>query len=301
MPRRAGTHMRGNRVSGNPNRLNENAIKVLASVRFAPSSMSREELMRDANLSREDVERQTKLLLRLQLIRNNSRFPPFPNEGWKVYTEREKNALILNILQQHGYTPPTETSSRQILGDYYPTGLALDGTGQQPNRGQSYTKGVPIIEQLEFRESTIAIMDTFKKEKKPFRPKVYSEDAVKIKKKKWEWFVNEMARNYGIDTPRIEWGAFSEESWSRPGASYKDDFGRSSYYSPSNHTLFFTGRFSVITLIHEFGHARGFDERDTIIWSTNLMKRTFPVSFSKLQGEEGSHVLQSQRQRPFEL
>lgn len=46
---------------------------------------------------------------------------------------------------------------------------------------------------------------------------------------------------------------------------------------------------SVLTFLHEFGHVLGKKEWQTCQWSINLFKRTFPVSFKKLQSQ--GHVL----------
>ena len=41
------------------------------------------------------------------------------------------------------------------------------------------------------------------------------------------------------------------------------------------------GKFSVVTLLHEFAHARGMDERGACTWSINLFRRVFPRSWSR--------------------
>jgi hypothetical protein len=43
------------------------------------------------------------------------------------------------------------------------------------------------------------------------------------------------------------------------------------------------GHLSVVTYLHEFGHARGLDEWQTCRWSVNLFRRIFPRSFARLQ------------------
>ena len=50
-------------------------------------------------------------------------------------------------------------------------------------------------------------------------------------------------------------------------------------------------KFSVVTLLHEFGHVRGFDERQTCVWSINLFRRLFPRSFARCRFQ-GHLVLQ---------
>lgn len=61
------------------------------------------------------------------------------------------------------------------------------------------------------------------------------------------------------------------------------------YYQPATNTIFLTEgdgkKFSVLTLLHEFGHALGKDERQTCTWSINLFSRFFPRSFAGLRAE----------------
>lgn len=305
MPRQP-SHIRNGREIGNPNRLNQKAIKVLASIKFSPTSISREDIMEKTSLSKEDVERQVKLLLQKNLIKLHAHFPPFPQQGWKVYTERTKHILITNILKAHGIEDPRVADSRRLLGNYYPTGLELEGDGKQTNRGMSYIQGHAIIPELEFRPEAIAVMEKFRDEIKPFRPKEFSEDAVEEKKIKWRWFVENMSKAYKLNpAPTVEFGVFTEDSWNRPGSSGSDDNGLSSYYQPSTNKLYFTGKFSLTTLLHEFGHARGFDERDTIIWSINFGMRIFPVTYNRLLGtsDSDSHMLtrESEENQRFSL
>jgi hypothetical protein len=61
------------------------------------------------------------------------------------------------------------------------------------------------------------------------------------------------------------------------------------YYSPATRTICLTEsaakKFSVITLLHEFGHALGKDERQTCRWSLNLFRKHFPRSFARLAAD----------------
>lgn len=294
MVRRSGLHIRGNRISGDNRRLNENAIKVLATIKFAPTSISREEIMQKTSLSKEDVERQVKLLLHYQLIKNHQMFPQFPTLGWKVYTERANHTKIMNILRQHGYQDPESQRTRESLRGYYPIGMALEGLGRQPNNRRSYPPTVPINEDLEYRQETIDIMNKWRDEIKPFRPKEYSVEAVKEKKRKYQWLTDKLSEVYRIRKPRIVVGNITQESWNKTGSS------GSSNYRPLSHTITINGKFSVLTLLHEYGHARGFDETDATLWSVNLFKKTFPVSYSKLQGS-GHTLIQTNQEREFNL
>lgn len=293
MPRQP-SHIRNGRITGDTRQLNKKAIKVLSVIKFSPTSLSREDIVDKTGLNIQDVQRQVKLLLGYNLISQHRHYPSFPQQGWKVYTQRDKHSSIINILKQHGIEDPRVVETRSILGDYYPTGLELEGDGKQPYRNMTYTKGHPIIPELEFRPEAIRVMTKFRDEIKPFRPKEFSEEAVEKKKIKWNWFVDKMSKAYNLNPkPNVEFGIFTPQSWNRPGSSSRDDDGQSSHYRPSTNTLYFTGKFSLTTLLHEFGHARGFDERDTIIWSINFGIRFFPVTYNRLleKSDEGTHML----------
>lgn len=74
-----------------------------------------------------------------------------------------------------------------------------------------------------------------------------------------------LAAAYGIPAPTIRVRA------SRGGDCYR----------PASNTIELSSRISVVTFLHEFGHARGFDERQTCRWSINLFRRCFPRSYAR--------------------
>lgn len=74
-----------------------------------------------------------------------------------------------------------------------------------------------------------------------------------------------LASAYGIDCPAIQ--------------VYRGPDG----YQPRTNTIYLNARLSVVTFLHEFGHARGFDERQTCRWSVNLFRRCFPRSYARCQ------------------
>jgi hypothetical protein len=49
----------------------------------------------------------------------------------------------------------------------------------------------------------------------------------------------------------------------------------------ARHTITLYGKLSVVTYLHEFGHARGFGERQACRFSINLFRRCFPRSFAR--------------------
>ncbi len=279
----SGLHIRNNRLSGDIYHLNEKAVKVLATIKFAPSNQSLEEIKIKTSLTTEDVERQVKLLLRLNLLVQHHNFPVFPNRGWRVYTISANHNQIIAILRRHGYQDEPSSQSRESIG-YYPTGYDLEKKGIQPNSRRGYPLIVPVNEDLRYRAETMRLMERWKNEKHPFKPKEYSLDAIREKTEKFQWLTDRVAVIYGVPKPRLAVMDITPESWNMPGSS------GSSSYNPNTHTITIYGKFSVLTFLHEWGHVRGFDEVDTTYWSVNLFKRVFPVSYSKLKGE--GHTLQ---------
>jgi hypothetical protein len=71
-----------------------------------------------------------------------------------------------------------------------------------------------------------------------------------------------LASAYGLPTPRMQVGA-------------RDCF------VPAMNLIVLSRRLSVVSFLHEFGHARGFDERRTCRWSINLFRRCFPRSYAR--------------------
>ena len=56
-----------------------------------------------------------------------------------------------------------------------------------------------------------------------------------------------------------------------------------SSYSPVTNTIVMRGKLSIITLLHEFAHAKGEDEHEARVWSVNLFRRVYPEQFSRLR------------------
>jgi hypothetical protein len=78
----------------------------------------------------------------------------------------------------------------------------------------------------------------------------------------------ELAAAYGIAEPRLV----------VQGVEINAHSGRSNY-QPATHTITLVGKLSVLTYLHEFAHARGYDERQACRWSINLFRRSFPRTF----------------------
>jgi hypothetical protein len=67
-------------------------------------------------------------------------------------------------------------------------------------------------------------------------------------------------------------------------------------YDPTR-DLIMLPQFSVVSYLHEFGHARGYDERETCRWSINLFRRIFPRSFARCR-QEGHMLLRDTPRNP---
>lgn len=78
----------------------------------------------------------------------------------------------------------------------------------------------------------------------------------------------------------------------KPNLVFSGKDGMRGHYYPVTHTISITGKYSVITLLHEFAHSMGLDEWDATRWSVNLYKRTWPQLYSKLY-EKGHMLIRS--------
>jgi len=168
-----------------------------------------------------------------------------------------------------------------------PSGLDLEKTGFQRSFGRSYPRLVPIIPDLKHKRATLRLMKELRSEKVHKRIR-FSTTNVRLRFNQHKLMLTELAKIYKVKVKngqilKINKSHISQRSWMSKMSS------GSSNYNPRSHTITLTGKFSMITSLHEFGHARGFDEVDAVIWSTNLFKRIFPKSFEKL-GEHG-HTL----------
>lgn len=55
-----------------------------------------------------------------------------------------------------------------------------------------------------------------------------------------------------------------------------------SHYLPRDHQIVMVGKLSVVTFLHEFAHALGYDEQKACRWSINLFRKCFPRQYSRL-------------------
>lgn len=103
----------------------------------------------------------------------------------------------------------------------------------------------------------------------------------------------ELSEVYQMRVPEIVVDGINLEATVR---DTKMHFSGRSSYTPVQHKITMRGNLSIITFLHEFGHAMGKDERQTCRWSINLFRKVFPKQYAKLNAE--GHTLQ--RHRPSE-
>lgn len=93
------------------------------------------------------------------------------------------------------------------------------------------------------------------------------------RKAKFRWLHEQLKQIYNVpEDLTLKFVEITEEPCSS-GASY---------YDPVSHTIFLTGRLSVITYLHEFAHVLGFNQEFATKWSLGLFKLIFPKSYQRL-------------------
>jgi hypothetical protein len=117
---------------------------------------------------------------------------------------------------------------------------------------------------MRYRPLAIRALKRFAR-RKPWRGS-YAE-----RREKFTTLVRNLAAAYGIPCPQVICDG-----------SDGGDSGRSCYV-PASNTIILRGRLSVVTALHEFGHALGKDEREACRWSVNLFRKCFPQSWRRAQ------------------
>lgn len=67
-------------------------------------------------------------------------------------------------------------------------------------------------------------------------------------------------------------------TWDRTPAEHS----YTSNYTPGLDVIRMEGKLSIITLLHEYAHARGMGEKGAVNWSLSLFKRCYPIAFANL-------------------
>lgn len=131
----------------------------------------------------------------------------------------------------------------------------------------------------ELEEPTIEILKEFS-EANPWRGKIEE------RKEKFRVAFRKMQDLYGINRCRLRFRVRNRISqWGPSGWSSYDHL---------NRVITLRGRLSVITFLHEFGHALGKGEKGAVKFSLNLFEKVFPEQWEKLQNKQ-----RSPRHNPF--
>ncbi len=94
--------------------------------------------------------------------------------------------------------------------------------------------------------------------------------STKSRQEKFRQLNRSVARACGIELPKLIFGKIDGRSTG------------GSRYTPRTHRIVIVGKLSVVTFLHEFGHALGFGERKACRWSINLFRKCFPRQYSSL-------------------
>lgn len=157
---------------------------------------------------------------------------------------------------------------RQCERLFYAPGVGLvpvPAQGRVPtNEPYPATVAECLVDGKKYKPAALAAMRAFRAAK-PFR------GSVARRKKLFQTLHAALCAAYGLST------AVRFEVDCR-GVAESDD----SAYSARLNRITLRGRLSVLTYLHEFGHALGYGERGACIWSINLFRRMFPQSYSRL-------------------
>jgi hypothetical protein len=184
------------------------------------------------------------------------------NKGWKRESNRHRDAYYKgkqNSVAVERPIVPTYESPEEIT--------ALVGSdGYYPQDGEDM-----IRDGFTFNPLTIDAMEDYKWGM-PWSGS-YDERVQKAKN-----IVSKLCKVYDMPPTGIE--ATGDESITN------------AHYVSSSNTITIN-KLSVLTLLHEFGHAKGYNERWTVFWSNNLFKQMFPTNWAKLKHADGgtSHVM----------
>jgi hypothetical protein len=90
------------------------------------------------------------------------------------------------------------------------------------------------------------------------------------RKDKFKQLNADLAEAYHVEEPELAFGRLDG------GSSC------ASHYIRTSHRIVMVGKLSVLTFLHEFGHAMTWGERDACRWSINLFRRCFPTQYGHL-------------------
>lgn len=163
------------------------------------------------------------------------------------------------------------------------------------NYGQGYSRNYPT--DIEFRNDEITnFPEGVDAAMVELRDSHAWTGTVAEKTAKYDRLLTKLSQAYQITKPRLVIGFTEENNTPRSSGA--------SNYNPMTHTLTLLGKFSVVTFLHEFAHAMGYDEYYACVFSDNLFKKYFPQSYARArqftadQGGAGHLLLARPRPQP---
>lgn len=132
-----------------------------------------------------------------------------------------------------------------------------------PTRSYPATVIEVLNRRMRFRPDVLIALDAFARSG-PWQ------GSLQQRKQKFRKLLADLSAVYGIEPPKLIYGHLDG---SRSGKSS---------YDPTAHRIVLTGKLSVVTVLHEFAHARGMDEHAACRWSLSLFRRCFPRQYSGL-------------------
>ena len=113
--------------------------------------------------------------------------------------------------------------------------------------------------------------------------------TIEERKQKFMWIHEHMKILFNKPDLQLIFGEITEETERIPGSS------GTSFYDPVHNLIKINGKLSVITFLHEWGHALGMSQTETVDWSWLHFKTCFPVSASRLEQSIGTMFVKKSR------
>jgi len=133
-----------------------------------------------------------------------------------------------------------------------------------------------VVKPIKYREDTLETV-------KMFRDRGPWTGTIEERKTNFRLLHDDLCQIYGVDY-RLEFEAIRLSA--PPGSS------GSSSCNGLTRTITIRNKLSVVTYLHEFGHALGKNEYGACKWSINLFRQVFPEQFNRLN-HSGHMVLEA--------
>ena len=114
--------------------------------------------------------------------------------------------------------------------------------------------------------------------------------TIEERKAKFQWLHDHMKILFEKPVLGLEFGEINDETERTPGAS------GASFFNPDTNIIKLNGKLSAITFIHEWGHALGMNQEETVDWSWLHFKACFPCSAARLAQNVGTMYTQNPRE-----